>query len=188
MGFHWRHHDLTVAILALVLVVGGEGKLTPLSSPVPDTGHIVFWNTASRFLSFSDPMAYQGMGRLTFSGLLNALDGVASSEARIVFMTTNFIDRCVSKPKDSCAFPLKSNYHIFTISMTRLCKKKAVSLCLMQQSVFVRKTECLSWLMQQSVFIPVKCSDEACGTYAGVSGADLNHKHLTLTRHIQRVK
>lgn len=44
----------------------------------------------------SDPLAYQGMGRLTFSGLLNSLDGVASSEARIVFMTTNFIDRyCV---------------------------------------------------------------------------------------------
>lgn len=41
----------------------------------------------------TDPMAYQGMGRLTFSGLLNALDGVASSEARIVFMTTNYIDR-----------------------------------------------------------------------------------------------
>ena len=33
------------------------------------------------------------MGRLTFSGLLNALDGVASTEARIVFMTTNYIDR-----------------------------------------------------------------------------------------------
>lgn len=44
-------------------------------------------------LLFPDPVAYQGMGRLTFSGLLNALDGVASSEARIVFMTTNFIDR-----------------------------------------------------------------------------------------------
>lgn len=41
----------------------------------------------------TDPLAFQGMGRLTFSGLLNALDGVASSEARIVFMTTNFIDR-----------------------------------------------------------------------------------------------
>lgn len=36
---------------------------------------------------------YQGMGRLTFSGLLNALDGVASTEARIVFMTTNYVDR-----------------------------------------------------------------------------------------------
>ena len=27
------------------------------------------------------------------SGLLNALDGVASSEGRIVFMTTNYLDR-----------------------------------------------------------------------------------------------
>uniref|UniRef100_A0AAV2K109 ATPase AAA-type core domain-containing protein n=1 Tax=Knipowitschia caucasica TaxID=637954 RepID=A0AAV2K109_KNICA len=33
------------------------------------------------------------MGRLTFSGLLNSLDGVASSEARILFMTTNYIER-----------------------------------------------------------------------------------------------
>lgn len=45
------------------------------------------------FFCLTDPLAYQGMGRLTFSGLLNSLDGVASSEARIVFMTTNFIDR-----------------------------------------------------------------------------------------------
>ena len=36
---------------------------------------------------------YQGMGRVTLSGLLNTLDGVASTEARIVFMTTNYIDR-----------------------------------------------------------------------------------------------
>lgn len=40
-----------------------------------------------------DPVKYQGLGRLTFSGLLNALDGVASTEARIVFMTTNHVDR-----------------------------------------------------------------------------------------------
>lgn len=40
-----------------------------------------------------DPVKYQGLGRLTFSGLLNALDGVASTEARIVFMTTNHMDR-----------------------------------------------------------------------------------------------
>lgn len=54
----------------------------------------VLWVTLNPFCLFlSDPLAYQGMGRLTFSGLLNSLDGVASSEARIVFMTTNFIDR-----------------------------------------------------------------------------------------------
>ncbi len=32
-------------------------------------------------------------GRLSFSGLLNALDGVASAEERLIFMTTNWRDR-----------------------------------------------------------------------------------------------
>jgi len=45
------------------------------------------------YLYVSDPMVYEGMGSLTYSGLLNALDGVASTEARITFMTTNHIDR-----------------------------------------------------------------------------------------------
>lgn len=40
-----------------------------------------------------DPAAYQGFAPLTLSGLLNALDGVASSDGRIVFMTTNYIER-----------------------------------------------------------------------------------------------
>ena len=31
--------------------------------------------------------------QVTFSGLLNTLDGVASTEERIVFMTTNFLNR-----------------------------------------------------------------------------------------------
>jgi len=43
-----------------------------------------------------DPLVYEGMGTLTYSGLLNALDGVASTEARIIFMTTNHIDRYVA--------------------------------------------------------------------------------------------
>lgn len=30
---------------------------------------------------------------MTFSGLLNCLDGVASTEARILFMTTNYLNR-----------------------------------------------------------------------------------------------
>lgn len=37
--------------------------------------------------------AYEGLSRVTLSGLLNALDGAASSEARILFMTTNYLDR-----------------------------------------------------------------------------------------------
>lgn len=37
--------------------------------------------------------AYEGLNRVTFSGLLNCLDGVASTEARILFMTTNYLER-----------------------------------------------------------------------------------------------
>ncbi|KAG7199511.1 hypothetical protein KM043_014129 [Ampulex compressa] len=37
--------------------------------------------------------AYDGLNRVTFSGLLNCMDGVASTEARILFMTTNYLER-----------------------------------------------------------------------------------------------
>eukprot|EP00842_Homolaphlyctis_polyrhiza_P004415 jgi/Hompol1/4975/HPOL_002312-RA len=42
-------------------------------------------------IGIAKPSGFQTM--LTFSGLLNALDGVAASEERIIFMTTNHIDR-----------------------------------------------------------------------------------------------
>ena len=38
-------------------------------------------------------MGGAGRSNLTFSGLLNTLDGVASSEERIIFMTTNYLER-----------------------------------------------------------------------------------------------
>lgn len=47
----------------------------------------------SRELDPNLETAYQGLNRLTLSGLLNAIDGVTSSEGRIVFMTTNYVDR-----------------------------------------------------------------------------------------------
>jgi len=37
--------------------------------------------------------AYQGLTPLTLSGLLNAIDGVTSTEGRIIFMTTNYPER-----------------------------------------------------------------------------------------------
>merc|ERR1711994_655768 len=47
----------------------------------------------SREDSVASDSAYKGVNRLTFSGLLNAIDGVTSTEGRIVFMTTNYVDR-----------------------------------------------------------------------------------------------
>lgn len=40
----------------------------------------------------TDAEGYQG-ANVTFSGLLNALDGVASAEERVLFMTTNHVER-----------------------------------------------------------------------------------------------
>lgn len=40
----------------------------------------------------ADAEGYQG-ANVTFSGLLNALDGVASAEERVLFMTTNHVER-----------------------------------------------------------------------------------------------
>ncbi|XP_035693603.1 mitochondrial chaperone BCS1-like [Branchiostoma floridae] len=74
-----------------------DDRLNHLLSVAPQQSIILLEDIdaafVSRELTPQEKVAYQGMGRLTFSGLLNALDGVASTEARIVFMTTNFIDR-----------------------------------------------------------------------------------------------
>lgn len=45
------------------------------------------------FIVITVKAAYDGLNRVTFSGLLNCLDGVASTEARILFMTTNYLER-----------------------------------------------------------------------------------------------
>ncbi|CAJ0967602.1 unnamed protein product [Ranitomeya imitator] len=74
-----------------------DDRLNHLLSVAPQQSIILLEDVdaafVSRDLAKQNPAAYQGFGRLTFSGLLNALDGVASTEARIVFMTTNHIDR-----------------------------------------------------------------------------------------------
>lgn len=51
---------------------------------------------ASREDTVQQKAAYEGLNRVTFSGLLNCLDGVASTEARMVFMTTNYLERFVA--------------------------------------------------------------------------------------------
>ncbi|XP_029442152.1 mitochondrial chaperone BCS1 isoform X1 [Rhinatrema bivittatum] len=74
-----------------------DERLNHLLSVAPQQSIILLEDVDAAFLSRDlaeqNPTVYQGLGRLTFSGLLNALDGVASTEARIVFMTTNYIER-----------------------------------------------------------------------------------------------
>jgi len=89
--------DFSICVLNLSEPGLSDDRLNHLLSVAPQQSIILLEDIdaafGSRDISSENPSVYQGMGRLTFSGLLNALDGVASTEARIVFMTTNHIDR-----------------------------------------------------------------------------------------------
>lgn len=74
-----------------------DDRLNHLLSVAPQQSIILLEDIDAAFASRDETKqmksAYDGLNRVTFSGLLNCLDGVASTEARIVFMTTNYIER-----------------------------------------------------------------------------------------------
>lgn len=74
-----------------------DDRLNHLLSVAPQQTIILLEDVDAAFISREDTVkqkaAYEGLSRVTFSGLLNCLDGVASSEARILFMTTNYLER-----------------------------------------------------------------------------------------------
>ncbi|XP_054271353.1 mitochondrial chaperone BCS1 [Macrosteles quadrilineatus] len=74
-----------------------DDRLNHLLSVAPHNTIILLEDIDAAFLSREETKqmssAYEGLNRVTFSGLLNCLDGVASTEARVVFMTTNYINR-----------------------------------------------------------------------------------------------
>ncbi|XP_026323717.1 mitochondrial chaperone BCS1 [Hyposmocoma kahamanoa] len=74
-----------------------DDRLNHLLSVAPEQSIILLEDIDAAFVSRADTpaqkAAYDGLNRVTFSGLLNCLDGVASTEARIVFMTTNYLER-----------------------------------------------------------------------------------------------
>lgn len=74
-----------------------DDRLSHLLSMAPQQSIILLEDVDAAFVSREDvpamKNAYEGLSRVTFSGLLNTLDGVASSEARILFMTTNYLER-----------------------------------------------------------------------------------------------
>ncbi len=74
-----------------------DDRLNYLLNIAPQQTIILLEDVDAAFVNREDTTqmktAYEGLNRLTFSGLLNTLDGVASTEARIVFMTTNYLER-----------------------------------------------------------------------------------------------
>lgn len=74
-----------------------DDRLHHLLAVAPTESIILLEDVDAAFVSREDSAqtraAFEGLSRVTFSGLLNCLDGVASTEARVVFMTTNYLDR-----------------------------------------------------------------------------------------------
>ncbi|KAI5715314.1 hypothetical protein M8J77_014012 [Diaphorina citri] len=74
-----------------------DDRLNHLLSVAPQNSIILLEDIDAAFVTREESSqvstAYEGLNSVTLSGLLNCLDGVASSEARLLFMTTNYIDR-----------------------------------------------------------------------------------------------
>ncbi|CAF1561553.1 unnamed protein product [Adineta ricciae] len=91
------HFDLSISTLNLSQGTMTDDRLQQLLSNVPEESIILLEDidaaTVGRHYEKEDAIRYQGMKPLTLSGLLNALDGVISTEGRIIFMTTNYIER-----------------------------------------------------------------------------------------------
>ena len=89
--------EYSICVLNLSDRTVGDDRLAHRLADAPENSIILLEDIdaafVSRELSSEAETAYQGANRLTFSGLLNAIDGVTSTEGRIVFMTTNYFDR-----------------------------------------------------------------------------------------------
>ncbi|XP_047366609.1 mitochondrial chaperone BCS1 [Vespa velutina] len=74
-----------------------DDRLNHLLAVAPQQTIILLEDIDAAFISREESKevkaAFDGLNRVTFSGLLNCLDGVASTEARILFMTTNYLER-----------------------------------------------------------------------------------------------
>ncbi|OAD52232.1 Mitochondrial chaperone BCS1 [Eufriesea mexicana] len=94
-----RAGELEMGICVLNLSERGltDDRLNHLLAVAPQQTIILLEDIDAAFASREESRemkaAYDGLNRVTFSGLLNCLDGVASAEARILFMTTNYLER-----------------------------------------------------------------------------------------------
>ncbi|KAF7323147.1 hypothetical protein HMN09_00095000 [Mycena chlorophos] len=70
-----------------------DDKLNHLLSNVPERSFVLIEDIDAAFNKRVQTTADGYQSSVTFSGFLNALDGVASGEERIVFMTTNHVEK-----------------------------------------------------------------------------------------------
>ncbi|PVI06203.1 hypothetical protein DM02DRAFT_515292 [Periconia macrospinosa] len=88
------HLDFNIAILNVSQRGLHDDKLSHLLTKIPARTIVLLEDVDVAFANRrkQDSDGYSG-ATVTFSGLLNALDGVASAEERIIFLTTNFVER-----------------------------------------------------------------------------------------------
>ncbi|KAG5176121.1 BCS1 N terminal-domain-containing protein [Tribonema minus] len=85
------HLDYDICMLSLSEEGMSDDRLAHALSQAPQRSIILLEDVDAAFLHRS--ASASSRGRVTFSGLLNTLDGVTSSEERLIFMTTNFVER-----------------------------------------------------------------------------------------------
>lgn len=85
--------DYNICLLNLSERGMTDDRLTHLLSNVPERSIILLEDIDAAFTGRQGSGEDGYQANVTFSGLLNALDGVASGESRIVFMTTNHVDK-----------------------------------------------------------------------------------------------
>ena len=92
--------DYNICIISLNESNMTDDRLSYLLSVLPERSFLLLEDIDALFTETRQTAStYQS--RITFSGLLNALDGVGSSEERLVFMTTNHfakIDAALMRP------------------------------------------------------------------------------------------
>jgi mitochondrial chaperone BCS1 len=87
---------LDLSMLNLTHSDMNDNKLAEYLRDAPLSSVIVLEDIDAIFVErnlASKKLSNEGSSNVSFSGLLNAIDGVASQEGRIFFMTTNYIDR-----------------------------------------------------------------------------------------------
>lgn len=87
--------DYDIAILNLSERGLTDDRLNHLLTIIPNRTLVLLEDVDAAFTNRrvqTDEDGYRG-ANVTFSGLLNALDGVASAEERIIFLTTNHVER-----------------------------------------------------------------------------------------------
>lgn len=86
--------DLSICLLNLSERGLTDDKLNHLLSNAPERSILLLEDVDAAFLGRGKAAESDGyQANVTFSGLLNSLDGVASSESRIIFMTTNHVEK-----------------------------------------------------------------------------------------------